>query len=100
MQVSRQVNWIGADHFRAANPVTAAIASVTQADNRGKPDLQLVMAIDGQLDMLVRMSLFGENLNRLIAKFGNETDAWTGKRVQILREADVTGKEKKKIFPV
>jgi len=100
MQVSRQVNWIGADHFRAANPLTAAVASVTQEDNKGKRDLQIVFALDGQLDALVRMSLFGENLNRCISKWGSETDAWIGKRVQILREADVGGKEKKKLLPI
>ena len=103
MKAELEMRWLGSAKSRDfvdSNPETFLIAGFQEVLAKGKEDKQLiVMREDGK--ELIRFSIWGENWNALIPKFGNETDLWMGKRIQVLRQLNpTTNKNTYKVVPL
>lgn len=100
MKAEIDTQWMTAQDFARTNPLNAGIVAVEVKDNKGKPDKQLIIALEGQLDNFRRLSIWGSNWNGLIKAYGTETDAWKGKRIQLLRETYPEGQNRTTIRPI
>jgi len=81
MEIKPVVPWVGDRDFEKQNPIFGKIESVQEGANKwGKPEVQLNLDIEGQKRCV---SLFGDNRNECIAKFGTDSEKWVGKSVQI-----------------
>lgn len=70
-----------------------AAAYVVESDNKGKKELQIEIVNDQQHK---KMSIWGPNHKALIDAFGQETDHWIGKLIQIEMK-NIAGKTHKVI---
>lgn len=83
-KVTKQYNWLVAAAFQKRNPITAKVVDVVMNDS------DKLLLLDAEGEGLVQTSVYGKNWNTLIDDFGDDTDAWKGKRIQILRTVDPT----------
>ena len=79
MQIEQQINWLNKKMFDTVNPIHMVIIDFT-VNGRDK---QLIVNIGKEI---VKFSIWGNNLNELIKKFGNDTDKWVGKQINMLKQ--------------
>ena len=93
--VEVSVPWIG--KTGDSNPITGTVAELREESRNGKRDYVLYIdAPEGQR----RVSLWGENLGRCVAKWGKDESKWKGLRVQVLTEEKPGEKRKRFILPL
>jgi len=92
MEARKDVQWLPKNW--ATGNVT--IENVEVVKNGSKEDKQLTVACDSGT---YRLSVWGSNWNRLIDRFGSNTDAWKGKPVFILRESRPNEKDRIVLSP-
>lgn len=102
MKIELQKNWISEKLFDPANlgnPLIADIQSFEQVKTpKGKDNL---LTIKLKNNKLYEMSVYGDNLNVLIATFGDETDLWKDKKIKIMLLTNAsTGKKEKRLYPM
>ena len=86
MDLNEYVGWLKGSDFANSKTLEFAILDVTQ---EGK---DVVVKLTGQCGFR-QISLWGNNQNTLIKKFGKNTDAWLGKKIAISSVIDAnTGK--------
>lgn len=93
MKLEKDLNWISADFFSAANPHPVRITDVVQRDSqfsKGKTDTLVFIKSELSGDIVVT-SIFKKNKNILIDKFGDDTDKWIGKVISIKQTEEVGG---------
>ena len=94
--IEPQVSWIGREGD--PNPITGTVTAIRQEQsNKGKSEYVLYLATtEGSR----RLSLWGDNLARACAKWGNDETKWIGKNAQVLTEEKVGEKRKKVLLPI
>lgn len=81
MDIPKVEPWIGDSDFLAKNPQICKIDNIETNKNKwGKDEFVLLLDMDGAKR---KISIFGDNRNKLIDKFGSNSDLWIGKFVQI-----------------
>jgi len=81
MEVEKVVSWVGDRDFEKANPIFGKITGVVEGANKwGRKEIQVQLEIEGQQR---QVSLFGDNRNGVVDKFGTNSDLWIGKSLQI-----------------
>lgn len=91
-KVSKEHPWISDRDFQGASPRTATIRQILFEPK----DRVLLMELDP--GTLRQMSIWGDNWNALVEGYGDETNSWIGKRVQISQQQDVaTGKTRRSL---
>lgn len=93
MKLSKQYAWLSADDFARANPQQAKIIEVQHEQTENGPDTRLVVHLIA-LNKTRRMSVFGDNLNKLIDAFTDEDDLWKGHVLNISRLTTPEGKNR------
>jgi hypothetical protein len=88
---SKIYGWLPADLFKTANPLHAVIVGVVDNED----DTLLRVSID---KTIYQMSLWGNNQNFLVDKFGDDDDKWLGKQISISRVLDAVSGKNKTIF--
>jgi hypothetical protein len=96
MKVQKQVRWLSDANFVAGKSGALVIQGVEfEKDEEDRDNFTLYLStIDGQA---VRMSLWGDNLNSLIDKFGEDTDLWKGNIVNMEKTVSADGKSLRRI---
>ena len=84
MQIEQQINWLNKKMFDTTNPLNMVIIDFT-VNGRDK---QLVVTVGKEI---CKFSVWGNNLNEIIKKYGNDTEKWTGKHIQMLKEEEING---------
>ena len=94
--IEPQTPWIG--KAGDPNPVTGSVTALRQEPNsRAKVEYVLYLATtEGPR----RLSLWGENLARACAKWGNDETKWPGKNCQVLTEEKLGEKKKRVLLPL
>jgi hypothetical protein len=88
MEMKKVDNWIGDIDFVTTNPLNATITDITTGMNKWeKTEYQMYIKLDSE--QIKKTSLRGQNLNNLVDKFGTDSAAWIGKRIQIFRYTDI-----------
>lgn len=97
MRLEQEYTWIKDEDFNDSNPLTGKVLDVTTNTNQwGKAEHVLQFQLDK--GGYRQMSLWGNNLNTLVKKFGNESDNWKERTVKILFTTDPgTGKKVRSI---
>jgi len=91
-QVTWSPPWIADSFFATNNPQICTIRTVRiEQDSKGRNETVLELVSES---FHVQMSVFGQNLKRLIDAFGDETDDWHGKTVHV--ESYVEGKQRRR----
>lgn len=90
MRVERQDKWIDKDTLGAIGEIHQ-LTDAREELRFGKKDF--VLYLRNRKNEVRKSSCFGDNLNRLIDKFGTETEGWLGKNVLLSIEEDPTGKK-------
>lgn len=85
MKVTKDRKWLNRDML-SAEKTGFSILGTEQDGN----DLILIITNDKQ--GLCGMSLWGDNKNKMIDKFGTDTDNWTGKPIFLHVEQSPNGK--------
>jgi len=82
MKIQADMSWVNEKLFARANPHTFEITAVELRDvDKGK---DLVIFMKSLIDKEVYgMSIWKSNKNKLIEKYGNDTDNWIGKKITI-----------------
>ena len=96
MKLKKQVKWISAEDFQVANPLTAEIKEIYAVQTKLGEDNILILDIKNLLAER-QMSIWGDNLNKLVGKFGEETINWVGHQISITRTVNVQGKNRNDI---
>lgn len=98
MKLKADTNWVEDRLFRSANPHPFEVTAVEMRDVQGgKKDLVLFMRsmIDSEI---YGISIWKKNKNTMINRFGDDTDAWIGKRISISQITDPNdGKKLKEV---
>jgi len=95
LKLEKVCRWVGKDFFDVANPHPCRITDVTKTEK----DLLLFLKseLSGEIS---QMSLWGQNKNGLIDKFGSETETWRGKLVKVASTIAPDGKNLKELQPI
>jgi hypothetical protein len=100
VNIEKQTEWIETGDFELCNPMPARITALESNPNKwGKQDYVLYVRNESN-GVIKAMSIFKGNLNRLIEKYGNDTDQWMGKLIQITLTDNLQGKNIKEIKPL
>lgn len=92
MQEQIEHQWIKDSDFSNMNPLTVRIDTYVLS---GKDKVMVFSLPDGTTR---QMSVWGENKNVLVRKFGSDTDTWLGKSCRITLYTDAAdGKKKRRI---
>jgi hypothetical protein len=96
MDIPKVVSWIGDSDFEKQNPIVGKITAIEEGKNKwGKPEFELHLGMEN--GNIRQISLFGDNRNNLVDKFGTDSTAWIGKSVQVTQLTDLAGKKIKQI---
>lgn len=90
VQVKYTAPWIATATFNGHITIEGVIYDVEVAIEKGKQEIicSLLVGPPGQPDQDVqcRMSIWGKNLKTLIAKIGDNTDTWKGRRISVTQQ--------------
>ena len=81
--------WLAEDWFSGANPRTTTIERVEIEDGKYGDDVILTFP-DG-----VSYTIFGSQLTKVIKALGDDSDKWTGHKLQIAQTRGENGKWKR-----
>jgi hypothetical protein len=104
VRITPDRNWLGEDCFKRGNPHEFIITALEMENSLstpgvGKNDL-ICYARSSQDQRIYCFSLWKANKNKLIAAFGDETDAWIGHKIMIARCITTEGKNLTEVSPI
>ena len=85
----RDHKWLNAKDFGKINPLHAVITDIWIEKKARGDETVIEFLAEGQLR--VCMSIWGNNKNVLIDKFGDEDSLWIGKHITIFQEKQNDG---------
>jgi len=89
VKAQKQYRWITAADFATNNPIRGMLTGFFQGtSDKGKPTNVALLKTDQH--GLRQFELWGESMNALIDAWGDETDAWMGRRLEITATVDPT----------
>jgi len=88
--------WIADNFFIKANPLEAVIVTYRIGKNNYGRDESIVGFDNGT--HIREMSVFGDNVERLILAFGDDSDKWIGKKVRLSQTVE-NGKKVRYVLP-
>ena len=94
MRLSEEIRWLDRKELSGAWKEFKILAFDVDTSNAKQPDRFLLLAPLQGPQIVSRLSIWGENLNRLIRRLGQETDAWKNCVIRLRMEHDVkSGKD-------
>jgi len=92
-------NWLSEECFKRANPQEFIITAVEMDITPEKSDI--ICYARSSLDQVIyAFSIWKANKNKLIAAFGDDTDAWIGHKIMISRCVSIEGKNLTEVSPI
>jgi len=101
MKVIRPICWLRKADFETTNPISAVVVNVVmdESEEQIKGNYLLILQIL-PTKLIKTMSLWGNNLLKMIDAWDNETKDWLGKTIEIKQETDASsGKTYRNITP-
>lgn len=89
MKIDRQMNWLKSEDFNGQNPLSCKVTDVQQV--KGKFGMDTIIYFQFENLEVRCMSIYKQNLNCFIDKFGDETDNWKGKIFLLHEESNPEG---------
>jgi len=87
------MNWLSDEMFLNANPIAATITAVEERLNQWKNTEYVLYVRDNSNNSIFSLSLYKDNLNRLIQTFTDNSDLWIGKIILIGQQETPQGKK-------
>jgi hypothetical protein len=91
------MNWLSDEMFLVANPIAATITAVEEQQNKWNNTEYVVYVRNNTDNVIFCMSLYKDNLNKLIKAYTDESNNWIGKIILIQQEQLLNGKTKRTI---
>lgn len=88
MKVEKEVRYLPKQKFNESNPIRAKIVGYSEDSNGKFKDKNLILQVDG---VDYKMTIWGDNFNRLIKVLGDDTDSWINKAVSIMKQEVLNG---------
>lgn len=88
MKADLEMRWLPKEFFNSRNPITCVIREVVLTPNGKFTDKNLYLELD---QTLYKFTVWGENWNKLIKAYGDETDAWKQKSISIMKQEILNG---------